>query len=69
MMATDLADQLPRISGKNMRVLLPHTKASFKIQVKALVTFADPQMMLIGCGEKLFCFYDIFLMSETNSHT
>ncbi|VIO98688.1 Uncharacterized protein BM_BM3773 [Brugia malayi] len=32
MMATDLANQLPTISRNGMRVLLPHTKASFKIQ-------------------------------------
>lgn len=32
-MATDLANQLPTISRNGMRVLLPHTKASFKIQV------------------------------------
>ncbi|VDK75854.1 unnamed protein product [Onchocerca ochengi] len=32
MMATNLANQLPTISRNGMRVLLPHTKASFKIQ-------------------------------------
>ncbi|VDO24267.1 unnamed protein product [Onchocerca flexuosa] len=31
-MATNLANQLPTISRNGMRVLLPHTKASFKIQ-------------------------------------
>lgn len=33
MMATELADQLPSVPGIQMRPILPHTRASFKIQV------------------------------------
>uniref|UniRef100_F1L7E8 Bestrophin homolog n=1 Tax=Ascaris suum TaxID=6253 RepID=F1L7E8_ASCSU len=32
MMATELADQLPTISQNNLNMVLPHTRASFKIQ-------------------------------------
>ncbi|KAK0409208.1 hypothetical protein QR680_004404 [Steinernema hermaphroditum] len=32
MMATELADQLPPMSTKDLNVVLPHTRASFKIQ-------------------------------------
>ncbi|CAJ0586480.1 unnamed protein product, partial [Mesorhabditis spiculigera] len=32
MMATELADQLPDVGGLNMHPIIPHTRASFKIQ-------------------------------------
>ncbi|KHN82552.1 Uncharacterized protein F32G8.4 [Toxocara canis] len=32
MMATEVADQLPSISKNDLNVILPHTRASFKIQ-------------------------------------
>ncbi|VDM06729.1 unnamed protein product [Wuchereria bancrofti] len=41
MMATDLANQLPTISRNGMRVLLPHTKASFKIQARISYSTSD----------------------------
>lgn len=38
MMATELADQLPTRIGHEMQIILPHTRASFKIQVKLKFT-------------------------------
>ena len=32
-MATEMADQLPNIRGVRMLKFIPHTRASFKIQV------------------------------------